>query len=129
MRPIGKRVLVKQDDAPVMEIQPEQKPIGGLVTTPAEVRSALQEAAERREIRLGYEGLEGVGLLLQEKTTVAPKKPNTGIIVAIGEEVDLKGFKEGDHVKFAGGTPEYDERGEEFLLMSQESLLLNLSKD
>jgi len=92
MKPIGNKVLIKQDEAP--EVKTSQTT---LITTMKEIE--------------------------------APKKPNTGIIISMGDEVYSSDFSVGDRVEFGGFTVKKNEKGEEFLLVSVDSLMLNLSRD
>ncbi len=60
------------------------------------------------------------GILLPE---TAKEKPQTGVVVAVGDDEEIK-LKEGDKVLFAKYTgTEFKYRGEEYLVIEQNDIL------
>ncbi len=63
------------------------------------------------------------GILLPE---TAKEKPQTGVVVAVGDDEEIK-LKEGDKVLFAKYTgTEFKYRGEEYLVIEQNDILAYL---
>lgn len=120
--PVGKKVLVKQDEA-VVEYTVKDKPknISGLLLEPEELRQGIQELAKEKKLNYEYDVLE-----VPEEPKVLPKpKPQTGIVVSVGVTVDKKEIAVGDRIKFMGNPPTEFHEGVEYLLILQDSVLLN----
>lgn len=131
MRPLGKKILVIQDEK---EVEPVTKSAGGILISLGGMDSITEEINKNKDAFMNEEELDRFGSELRAKTSVKAEKIveklNTGIVWKVGKDVDQNDIAPGDRVKFNpyGHTPEEWE-GEAYLLMESSAVTLNLSKD
>lgn len=129
MRPTGKKVLILQDTIIEDTVNISES---GLVIGGGNVDALAEEISKNKNFHFNAQELDDLSSDIKAQTKQEQKitKLNTGTIMFIGAKVDREEMNVGDKVEFSpyGHTTKVYE-GIEYLLMGEDGVILNLSRD
>lgn len=127
MKPIGRKVLIKQD---TKEIEQEIQSKSGIILE-INKEDISKQIIEDQTSHVTHEGMDSFESKVKNlsKTKTQLIKLNSGTIVSIGSELENhRDFSLGDRVEFSSFVEKISPEGEEFVLVNVDSLTTNLSR-